>query len=286
MGNELTCLLGQDWIRADEFVVHALLDSDLGTSEVLESSDREWKSSVLLHDGGEEVSSTLTLQTVLLIQLSAVNSGPGLGLSTHAISSGDVDIEMDDISWGELPVVNSLLWGLLIDNALVTIDQVLFGLVGDNTLHWLNLVVSADGSDLGGHILVQTSNLDRPGGSEEGVISSQNNIGLLSVGLSSDNDGVSAVGSVAVNVGSKLNLDDVFGLKFGGVISAWGEVSADLVDRDASWECNTSLELLRFLIAEGLLQLLHNEIVNSSANGRDVGAINAKGDCLLEGSFR
>jgi hypothetical protein len=45
-------------------------------------------------------------------------------------------------------------------------------------------------------------------------------------------------------MGTELNLNEIFVLELDGILSAWGEVSGNLVDRDATWEGNTSLELL------------------------------------------
>lgn len=215
LSNENSCFLSQDWVRAQKLMIHALLNTNLGTSEILKSSDREWESCVILHNLGEETSSTLALKAVLLVQLSAVNSGSSLCLSTHAVTSGGINIKMDNISWSEFPVLNSLLWSLLIDNAFVSVDQVLLGLVGENTLHWLNLVVGHDSSDLGSHILVEASNLDRSSGSQESIVGSEDNISSSFLGLSSDNNGVSAVRSKAVNVASELNFDNILVLELG-----------------------------------------------------------------------
>jgi len=196
-------------------MIHALLNTNLGTSEILKSSDREWECCVILHNLGEETSSTLALKTVLLVQLSAVNSGSCLCLSTHAVTSGGINIKMDNISWSEFPVFDSLLWSLLVDNAFISIDQVLLGLMGKNTLHWLNLVVGHNSSDLGSHILVKSSNLDSSSGSQEGIVGSKDNISSSFLCFSSNNNGVSAVRSKSINMGSELNFDNIFVLELG-----------------------------------------------------------------------
>lgn len=211
-------------------MLHALLDTDFGTCEVLKSSDGERKSGVFLHHDGEETSSTFTLERILLVQLSAENGSSGLSFSAHTVSGRGVDIEVDNISCGEFPVLNSLFGSLLINNALIAINEMLLGLVRKNTLHWLDLVVSAHSSNLGGDFLVVAADLDKSGSSQESVISSKNNIGLFAVGLTSDSDGVTAVGSVAIDVASELNFDNILGLEESGIVLAWGVVSADLVD--------------------------------------------------------
>lgn len=230
LSNNHSCLFRQHWVRAEELMIHALLDSNFGTSKILEPSDREWKGSVVFHDLGEESSGTLTLEVILLVQLSAVDGGSSLCLSAHAISGRGINIKMDDISRGEFPVVHSLLWSLLVDDAFVSIDQVLLGLVRENTLHWLNLIFGHHCGDLGSHILVKGSDLDRSSGSHEGIVGSEDNICLLAVGLTSNNDGVGTVGCESIDVGSELNLDNILSLKLLGIVSAWGVVTADLID--------------------------------------------------------
>ena len=137
---------------------------------------------------------------------------------------------MDNISCNEFPVLDSLLWSLLIDNAFVTINQVLLGLVRENTLHWLNLVVGTNSCDLGSHVLVEASDLDRSSGSQEGVVGGEKDVSLSLLSLSSDDNGVSTVGGESINMSTEFNLDDIFVLELGGIISAWGVISADLID--------------------------------------------------------
>ena len=43
-------------------------------------------------------------------------------------------------------------------------------------------------------------------------------------------------------------------------------MSANLVHRNASWECDSSLELLGFLVAENLEEFLFNERIDSSTD--------------------
>ena len=112
----------------------ALFNTDLGSSEVLETSNGERKSWVLLVDNREELSSTLTLQTILHVHFSLVDHGSNIGFSSHTIAGGNIDIKGNNISWGEFPIVNSLLWSLEIDNAFISINQMLFNFMGKNTL--------------------------------------------------------------------------------------------------------------------------------------------------------
>lgn len=78
--------------------------------------------------------------------------------------------------------------------------------------------------------MVEASDLDRSSGSQEGVVGGEEDVSLSLLGLSSDDDGVSTVGGESINMSTEFNFDDVLVLEFGGIISAWGVISADLVD--------------------------------------------------------
>lgn len=80
-------------------------------------------------------------------------------------------------------------------------------------MDWADFVLIAHLLNVSSHVLVEASDLEGSSGSKEGVVSSENNISLLALGLASHDDGVSSVGRVAVHVGSNLNLDQVFILK-------------------------------------------------------------------------
>ena len=59
-------------------------------------------------------------------------------------------------------------------------------------------------------------------------------------------------------------------------------MSANLVDRDASRECDSSLELLGFLVAENLEEFLINECIDSSTDSLDIGAFNTLGNSKFQ----
>ena len=85
-------------------------------------------------------------------------------------------------------------------------------------------------------------------------------------------------------MGTELNLNEITSLKRNGVIAwAWGEMSSNFVDRETGWESNSSFELLALLSGESLGKFLSNEIVNSSTNSGNIGAINGEGNGFLEG---
>jgi hypothetical protein len=85
--------------------------------------------------------------------------------------------------------------------------------VGEDTLDWVDFKSFANFGNDRGDILIESTNCDGPGGGLESVVGSEDNVGLLSLGLSSDNDGVSSVTSISIDVSSDFNLDEITSLK-------------------------------------------------------------------------
>ena len=88
-------------------------------------------------------------------------------------------------------------------------------------MDWGNLVGFTDLGDSLSDVLVESSNLKGSGGSKEGVVGSLDGIGLLSLGFSSDNDGMGGVGTESIEMGSELNLDEILVGKFDGIFWSW-----------------------------------------------------------------
>jgi len=59
-------------------------------------------------------------------------------------------------------------------------------------------------------------------------------------------------------------------------------VSHNVVHRNAAWETNASLHLLRLLVLEGLLNFCFDKRINSLANSVDVSSFHAQTSSLLE----
>ena len=199
----------------------ALLHSDPSSSQVLKASDGERKGWVLGVDHMEESSSVFALQVVDLLHFSLKHGSTNVSLPWHTFSRGHVHVQSKDVSWSEFPVIDSLFWSFLVDDGFVSVVKVLLHFVREDSLDWVDLVLIAHLLDGGGNVLVETSNLEGSSGSEESIVSSENSVGLLSLGLASNNDGVSSVGRVPVHVGSQLNLDQVFVLELDRVFGAW-----------------------------------------------------------------
>ena len=128
----------------------------------------------------------LTLKIILLVKLTFVDCTPCLGSSSHTIARSRVYIQMQDITWSKDPIIDSLLWSLLIYNYFVTIIQMLLGLVREHTLQWFHFEFRARRLDVSCHHLVGVFWLYRSCCRLESIPRSQNNISLLSLGFSAN----------------------------------------------------------------------------------------------------
>ena len=183
-------------------MIQAFFNTDLSSGEIFETSDGERKSWVFLIDNREESSCTLTLQIILHVHFSFIHSSSNICFFTHCFTSGCINIKGNNISWGEFPIVNSLFWSLGIDNAFISIDQMFFNFVGKNTLKWRDIIICHDLSNISSHILIGSSCFDGSSGSHKCVVCCENNICLLSLCFSTDNDCVTSVGSISINMGT------------------------------------------------------------------------------------
>lgn len=188
-------------------MLHAFLHADLGTGGVLETTQRERKGWELLVDLREERTRVLALQIILLVELALVDRTPCLSSPAHAVSGSCIHIQMHDVSWSEFPVINPLLWSLLINNNLVAVVQMLLDLVGEDTLQWLNLVLSADTLYGGSDHLVSVLRLDCFGCSLESLPGGHEHVGLWTLGLAADHETVGAGGWEPVYVCAEINLN-------------------------------------------------------------------------------
>ena len=156
--------------------------------------------------------------------------------------------------------------------------------MGQHTLNWVDFIGITDLLDLGSDILVKSSDSKSSSGSKESIVSGLNDIGLLSLGLSSDDYSVGSVGTESIEVSSELNLDKIFVLKGNAIIWAWWKVASYLVYTNASREADSSFELLWLLIAVSFSKFFFDKCINCSANGGDISSLNAKLNGFLKSS--
>ena len=189
------------------------------------------------------------------------------------LPAADEDDEGEDVVHCELLAVDALLEGLLVDDDLVTVDEVLLELVGQHALERIHLVGLADLLDHLRDLVVGVARLQQPHCGLCGLVGSENHVRLLAsdrrvlVGL--HNDGVGCECGETVDVGSELELDQISLLDGGGVLLEGGVVTADLVDGDGGRE-GQALEDGFFVI--DLRELLVDEAVGPEAKLEDLRA--------------
>ena len=91
----------------------------------------------------------------------------------------------------------------------------------EDALKWVDLEVVANSLNGFGDFLVSSSDLDGSSGGQEGVVSGRDNVSLLSLGFVSYNYGMRGNSGVAINMGTKLDLDQVTSGEFLRIIWAW-----------------------------------------------------------------
>ena len=203
LGDKLVWLLSQDWVWHQQVVVDALTKANLGGGLVGHGSDGEWEGWEALVHFDHEGTGALHLQVVHLVKLSLVDSASLLATLWLALAGGDIDVEANDVTWSKLKLLNIGSWGGLVDDDIVSIDQVLLDLVGEDSLNSIALELLSDLLDHTGHIGVGGGLLDLSLGSLEGVPSSQHGISLASFDLAlTNNGGGGGVGSISIDVGT------------------------------------------------------------------------------------
>ena len=188
-------------------MLHAFLDADLGAGGVLESAQRERKRWVLLVDLREEGTGVLALEIILLIQLALVDRTPGLGPPAHAVSGGGIHVQMQNVSWSEDPVLDSLLRSFLIYDYFIVVVQMLLCLMRKHTLQWIDTILSADALNGSGDHLVCVLWLDCFGSCLKRLPSGHKYVSLWTLGLATDYKTMRAGCWEAIDMSSKINLN-------------------------------------------------------------------------------
>ena len=106
--------------------------------------------------------------------------------------------------------VDALVEGLFVDDAGVAVDQVLLEFVAEHALQGVDLVALADLVDSLGNVGVLLSGLQQAQGSLDGLVGSQDHVGLLAlvdlVGVGGHYDGVGDQADLAVDVHAEVSI--------------------------------------------------------------------------------
>ena len=179
MSDEFASLLGKNGVGSEEIVIKAFLNTDLGTNGVLEGTDGEWQGWEALVDLSEESAGLLELQVVLGIELTLVDGSTELALLGLTFTGRHIDVEADDIAGGELELLNALLRGLLVDDDIVAVNEVLLELVRKDTFDGVNAELLADLGNSLGHLGVSGLLADDSLSGKCCVVGGKDNVGLL-----------------------------------------------------------------------------------------------------------
>mmetsp|Transcript_32561 Transcript_32561/g.59086 ORF Transcript_32561/g.59086 Transcript_32561/m.59086 type:complete len:252 (-) Transcript_32561:56-811(-) len=185
----------------------------------------------------------------------------------------------------ELSILDLLVGGGAVEDALAAINDELLHLVGHDTLNKLASIGLNDLLEDRGNIANALAWADQTSSGIEGNAGSLDDVG----GLTSDggitfldDNGVGNNGSEAINVAAKIDLNNVTVAELSRIFLSGGEMANDTVDRDASGESNTLLNLLALV---NLSNKLGHEVVTSATEVDNLGSSlakrNNKGDGLV-----
>jgi len=222
LGDQGALFVAEDGEVLDEVVSEALSHTSSGTGGVLKLSDREGHGGESLVHFREESSGTLHLEHVLLVELTLEDGASSLVFLGDTFATGNVNVESDDISSLEGPLVNLLSRGLFLDDSFVRVDAVLEDLVGEDGLNGVNLESLTNARNSSSHVHVGVADTDSTLGSELGGVAGNSDIILNSrnlVGLGgADDAGLGGVRSPAINVASSHNFSNIAVSELDGLI--------------------------------------------------------------------
>lgn len=244
LGNNLAVLLVVDVVRDDETVVLALGKTHSALGGVLENSDGEGEGTGLLLELRVGSSRSLHLQLVSEVSL-LVDGGSGLGGLDLTGTGGDKDVKTVDLIGlkGEGLKVLSLALGGVEDDLLLAIENVLVLLVGEHALSGGAAVGLANLGNVSGHVPVLVTRLDGSDGDLSCLPGGSDNVSDLAGDGSAANDkGLGDNTAVAVDLGTKGDLDDVTVLQLNlglGISGDGREMGNAVVGGDGGGESNT-----------------------------------------------
>ena len=121
LSNIFSSLISQYWVVHQKVMLQTFLHTDFSSNSVFETSYGEGKCWEFLINNWEERPRMLTLQIILLIELPLKYSAFCLGFPCHTVTRCGVYVKMDHITWGELPVIHSLVGSLLINDNFISV---------------------------------------------------------------------------------------------------------------------------------------------------------------------
>lgn len=289
-----------------KFVTDGLGNADSDASLVIfrfaHGTNVERQDGVLLVDVSQKVTSVRGLEGVLDLDVTLVDSGLAflfvVEINRLAFSSGDHDVDGKNMVRLEFEVILSVkLKSIGVDalhqDGAVGVDDVLLHLTGLGSNDGLDLVVVTGHLEGLGDLLTFFVGLDHLNGGLSTLPSALNNIStLVSDGAIADNDGMSGLADVAVDVATQIDRNEITVLHQGMTIRTFlghgGIMANDLVDADAARHRDTSLNLLLFLLALDLSAVLvqfhalgFHVLVHLLADGAGIGA----GHTFLDGEL-
>lgn len=203
LSDEFSFSLREDGVGHEHVVVDALADTDLGSNLVLHGTDGERQGGESFVDLNKEFARALHLQVVDLVELALINGAARGVLAGLSLASRHEHVEADDVARGELPLGNLLGARGLVDDNLVTVDNVPLHFVREDALNGVALELLSNFLDDLSNGVVSGSLGNLALGGLESVPSGKDDIGLAaSDGTISNDHGRGGVGSIAVNVGT------------------------------------------------------------------------------------
>lgn len=137
---------------------------------------------------------------ILYVHFSLVDHCSWFTFFSHSFSCSGKNIKTDNITWSKIPILYSLFWSFFINDYLISINQMLFKSMRENTLNWLDFIFCTNFSNCGSNILVWGSNFDTSCSSKERIVSSKNYICFFSFSFSSNYDSMSTLSSISINM--------------------------------------------------------------------------------------
>lgn len=284
LGDNLAVLLVVHVVGDDQTVVLALGKTHSALGGVLEDSDREGERSSLLLDLGEDSSRSSHLELVGQIGL-LVDGGSGLALLDLSVSGGNQNVQSVHLVGlkGKGLEVLLLALGGVEDDLLLAVQNVLVLLVGQHTLGRLAAVGLADLVDVSSDIPVLVAGLDGSNSNLSSVPGSSDDVSdLAGHGSAANNEGISNNTAVAVDLGSKRNLDDIASLEGNlglGIGGNGRQVGDTVVGGNGGGEGNALVDLLAL---EDGGDLGVEQLVTLDTNVQQLGAVDTKSLDLLQ----